>query len=99
MVASTTNGPVIMLDSVIIIWYHDNMIRTQISFDEGLYERAKQVAQWRGISLAELCRRGLAALIAEEPLGVPWMRHAGILDGSPDDSENVDEVVYGRIKP
>lgn len=40
------------------------MVRTQVSFDESLYERAKQVAEQQGISLSELCRRGVAELIA-----------------------------------
>lgn len=75
------------------------MIRTQISFDEDLYRAAQAQAKRMGISLAELCRRAVAASIAPatptaEP---PWMRFTGSMDGGPNESDNrsVDEVVYG----
>ena len=35
------------------------MVRTQISLDPKLYERAKAMAKRHGISFAELCRRSL----------------------------------------
>lgn len=80
--------------------YHDNMmIRTQISVDEDLYERAKVVAKRHGVSLAELCRRGLAALVGGEPSTRPWMQYAGIADGTADDSASIDAVVYDRESP
>jgi len=82
-----------------MIRYTDNMLRTQISVDEDLYRRAKEVARRRGISLAELCRRALAEAVAREPDDRPWMAFAGILQGEPDDSESVDAVVYGRETP
>jgi len=75
------------------------MVRTQISVDESLYERAKSMAKRRGISLAELCRRGLEELLAKEPSEKPWMAYAGIVEGDEDDSLTVDEVVYGREAP
>ena len=75
------------------------MIRTQISFDVTMYERAKAVALRQGISLAELCRRSLAGAIASEPTDKPWMKYAGMFEGRPDDSISVDEVVYGRERP
>ena len=75
------------------------MIRTQISFDAGLYAKAKEVARRRGISLAELCRRGLEEIIGRQPSGKPWMEYAGTLSGRPEDSGAVDEVVYGRDRP
>jgi cytidylate kinase len=75
------------------------MIRTQISFDKALYIRAKRVAKRRGISLAELCRRSVAEVVATEDTQRPWMRYVGIFDGEPDDSATVDEVVYGRESP
>jgi len=75
------------------------MIRTQISVDEELYERAKRVAKRRGISLAELCRRGLEAVLADERPDKPWMEFAGAVDGDPDDSASIDDVVYGRNGP
>ncbi|MDE0628465.1 MAG: ribbon-helix-helix domain-containing protein [Bryobacterales bacterium] len=74
----------------------DNMVRTQISVDRELYERAKSMAKRLGISLAELCRRSLRETVASEPVDKPWMAYAGILDGEPDDSKTVDEVVYRR---
>ena len=74
----------------------DNMIRTQISVDRELYERAKSVAKRQGISLAELCRISLRETASSEPMDKPWMAFTGILDGEPDDSKTVDEVVYRR---
>lgn len=75
------------------------MIRTQISFDAGLYAKAKDIARRQGISLAELCRRGLEGMILRQPSGKPWMKYAGIVQGSPEDSSTVDEVVYRRDRP
>ena len=81
------------------------MVRTQISFERSEYARAQKVAEQRGLSLAELCRRGLREAVAREPWGQttaqpPWMRHAGALDsGDPRASESVDAVVYGRLEP
>jgi hypothetical protein len=75
------------------------MIRTQISVDRALYARAKQVARRQGISVAELCRRGIAEVVARHPSDQPWMKYAGIIEGSADDSSSVDEVVYGRDRP
>lgn len=76
------------------------MVRTQISFDEELYRRAKQIARRRGVSLAELCRQGLIEVLGREPSGTPWMRHAGALSsGDEHASDNVDAVVYGRQEP
>ena len=75
------------------------MIRTQISVDRELYQRAKELAKRQGISLAELCRRSLQAAVSREPSSKPWMAFAGDLDGHPDDSTTVDEVVYGRDNP
>ena len=75
------------------------MIRTQISVDEELYERAKVAAKRQGISLAELVRRGLEEALAREPEDKPWMAYAGIVDGGERDSHSVDEVVYGRETP
>ena len=75
------------------------MIRTQISFDEVLYGRAKRAAKRRGISLAELCRRSVAEAVARDDSRHPWMNYIGAVDGAPDDSANVDKVVYGRDAP
>jgi hypothetical protein len=77
------------------------MIRTQVSFDKSLYERAKRVARRQGVSLAELCRRSLAEAVARDDTadGRPWMRLMGVIEGSSEDSKTVDEVVYGRERP
>jgi hypothetical protein len=75
------------------------MIRTQISVDPRLYSRAKAVARRMGISLAELCRRGLEEAVARQPSDKPWMAYAGVIEGRPEDSSTVDEVVYGRAEP
>jgi hypothetical protein len=75
------------------------MIRTQISVDADLYAKARATARRQGISLAELCRRGLEEAVARQPSGKPWMKYAGIVEGSPEDSSSVDAVVYGRDRP
>lgn len=75
------------------------MIRTQISVDGGLYRKAKEAARLQGISLAELCRRSLASAVSRVRGKRPWMSFAGIINGRPDDSTTVDDVVYGRDKP
>ena len=79
--------------------YGDNMIRTQISLDADVYAKAKGLARRMGVSVAELCRRGLEEAIARQPTTKPWMAYAGILEGRPEDSTTVDEVVYGRTEP
>jgi hypothetical protein len=75
------------------------MIRTQISVDAALYAKAKEIARRQGISLAELCRRSLEQAVARQPSDKPWMRYAGIVEGNPEDSSTVDQVVYGRDRP
>ncbi len=81
------------------------MVRTQISFVAEEYASARRLAKRRGVSLAELCRRGLreAVLREKQTAGVaskPWMRHAGALaSGDSRASESVDSVVYGRVAP
>jgi hypothetical protein len=85
--------------------HDDNMVRTQISFEPEEYEAARRVAAARGISLAELCRRGLREAVGREGIRAgrtraPWMRHAGALaSGDALASETVDAVVYGRAQP
>lgn len=75
------------------------MIRTQISFDESLYDRAKKLAKKENISLAELCRQSLSVRVAREPSNKPWMAFAGMFEGNSEDSESVDTVVYDRETP
>jgi hypothetical protein len=76
------------------------MIRTQISLTEKEYfaakREAKREAERFGISLAELLRRSLRAVIPADE-AKPWMRYAGMVEtGDPRSSQNIDDVVYGR---
>ncbi len=72
------------------------MIRTQISLTEKEYHAAKREAERLGISLAELLRRSLRAVIPVDE-AKPWMRHAGMVEsGDPRSSQNIDDVVYGQ---
>lgn len=77
----------------------NTMIRTQVSLDPELYERARALARQQGISFAELCRRSLAIALARVPGNQPWMAYVGVVEGRPDDSCTVDEVLYGRESP
>ena len=72
------------------------MIRTQFSLTEKEYLAAKREAERLGISLAELLRRSLRAVIPADE-AKPWMRYAGMVEsGDPRSSQNIDDVVYGR---
>jgi hypothetical protein len=72
------------------------MIRTQISLTEKEYLAAKREAERLGISLAELLRRSLRAVIPADD-AKPWMRYAGMVEsGDHRSSQNIDDVVYGR---
>lgn len=72
------------------------MIRTQISLTEQDYKEAKHEAHRLGISLAELLRRSLRAMLPVDE-SKPWMRYAGMVEtGDPSSSQRIDEVVYGQ---
>ena len=72
------------------------MIRTQISLAERDYRAAKQEAARLGISLAELLRRSLRAVLPGDE-SKPWMRYAGMIEtGDPSASQKIDDVVYGQ---
>ena len=72
------------------------MIRTQVSLTEEEYRAAKGEAQRLGISLAELLRRSLRAMLPVET-DKPWMRYAGMVEsGDPHSSRRIDEIVYGH---
>jgi hypothetical protein len=75
------------------------MVRTQISLEEELYQEAQEEAQRQGISFSELCRRTLALALHPSKPEQPWMRFSGLIEGDPDASGSVDEVVYGRERP
>src|ERR671911_196609 len=59
------------------------MIRTQISLTENEYLAAKREAERLGISLAELLRRSLRAVIPADE-AKPWMRYAGMVESRDD---------------
>lgn len=71
------------------------MAEVHISLSDAEHDAAKREAARLGISLAELLRRSLRAMIpVDEPK--PWMRFAGMIEsGDPQSSQTIDEVVYG----
>ncbi|GJL56062.1 MAG: hypothetical protein NPIRA02_31940 [Nitrospirales bacterium] len=72
------------------------MIRTQISLTEKEYHAAKQEAERLGISLAEMLRRSLRAILPVDE-DKPWMRFAGMVEsGDANASRHIDEIVYGH---
>lgn len=72
------------------------MIRTQISLSEPEYTAAKREAARLGLSLAELLRRSLRAILPADQ-SRPWMRYAGMIEtGDPHASRKIDDVVYGQ---
>lgn len=72
------------------------MVRTQISLSEDDYRAAKSEARRLGISLAELLRRSLRALLPVDE-SQPWMRYAGMVEtGDPSSSQRIDDGVYGH---
>ena len=72
------------------------MIRTQISLSAEEYALAKREAARLGVSLAELLRRSLRALLPVDE-SAPWMRYAGMVEsGDPRSSQRIDDVVYGQ---
>ena len=72
------------------------MVRTQISLTREEYQAARREAKRLGISLAELLRRSLRALLPPDE-SAPWMRFVGMVDsGDPHSSQHIDDVVYGH---
>ena len=70
------------------------------SFDAELYRKAQEEARRLGVSVAELCRRGLRQVLPPEDGLDRVLRHAGTLSsGDSDASERVDAIVYGREEP
>ena len=66
-----------------------------------LERRAPAEARRRGISLAELFRRALAAALpgGRKSGEKPWLQYSGIIaEGGPDESDNdhIDREVYGH---
>jgi hypothetical protein len=48
------------------------MVRTQVQFDKPQYERLKQLAARRGVSMAQLVREGVEAILLEDGARDPW---------------------------
>ena len=72
------------------------MIRTQISLSAAEYKAAKREAKRLGLSLAELLRRSLRAVLAVDE-SKPWMRYAGIVEsGDSKSSQRIDDLIYGQ---
>ncbi len=72
------------------------MIRTQISLSEQDYQLARKEAKSLGISLAELFRRALRAVLPVKR-DKPWMKYAGDIEtGNLRSSQEIDDVVYGH---
>lgn len=72
------------------------MIRTQISLAPSEYKLAKEAARRQGISLAELLRRSLRAVLPVKK-GRPWMRYVGMVaSGNPQSSQEIDDIIYGQ---
>jgi hypothetical protein len=72
------------------------MVRTQISLTQDDYVAAKREAARLGISLAELLRRSLQAVLPASDTK-PWMSYAGMVEtGDPASSQHIDDVVYGH---
>ena len=70
------------------------MMRTQISLSKNEYVAAKREAARLGISLAELLRRSLRAIMPGDD-SRPWMRFAGLVEsGDTSSSQRIDDVVY-----
>ena len=85
------------IDIIITSCIIDGMIRTQIQLPDALYRDAKQLAERREISLAELVRRGLEYIIAvsartstHENWKLPPARKLGGNDPFRDDQWRVD---------
>jgi hypothetical protein len=55
------------------------MIRTRVSLSEEEYRLAKEEAKRLGISLAELLRRSLRAVLPADE-SKPWMPYAGVVE-------------------
>jgi hypothetical protein len=72
------------------------VIRTQISLSPVEYRLAKEAARKQGISLAELFRRSLRALLPIKK-DKPWMKYVGMVSsGNPRSSQEIDDVIYGQ---
>jgi hypothetical protein len=79
------------------------MKRTTVMLPAGLRARAIERARWLGISMGELIRRSMEAMLADsEGAGAdPLVADEAVFDGPlPDDlAENHDRYLYGKKEP
>lgn len=59
-------------------WYHAHMIRTQISLDERQMKALRELARRRNVSMAELVREAVDALL-ETPTPDQWERASAVV--------------------
>jgi hypothetical protein len=72
------------------------MLRTQISLTAEEMRAARHEAKRLGISLAELLRRSIRAILPADG-SKPWMRYAGFIEsGDAASSTRIDDIVYGQ---
>jgi len=77
------------------------VVRTQVQFSEDQYERLKALASRRGVSIAELVRRGVERLLDEDRGDEKWRRLlevAGTVSdeqGATDVAERHDDYLAG----
>ncbi len=72
------------------------MFRVQTRLSPEEYATAKGEAGRLGISLAELLRRSLRAVLPQIA-NAPWMEFTGMVEsGTPNSSTRIDEIVYGN---
>lgn len=72
------------------------MMRTQISLTPEEMRAARNEAKRLGISIAELIRRSLRALLPVDT-SKPWTRYAGMVEsGDARSSQRIDDVIYGQ---
>ncbi len=78
------------------------MIRTQIQLTEGQASALKEIAQQRGVSMAELIRRAVERIVEESDEEDKWRRassligryHSGRSDVSVNHDQYLDEAYY-----
>jgi hypothetical protein len=74
------------------------MIRVETSLSPGDYAAAKIEAGRLGISLAELLRRSLRAILPQNA-NASWMQFAGMVEsGDSNSSRRIDEIAWGDVR-
>lgn len=68
--------------------YHDDVIRTQISLDERQMEGLRELSRRRNVSMAELVREAVDALL-EAPTPDQWERASAVIGKYRSDDPNI----------